>query len=381
MKEAKSITVEEFKKRLAAGEVECIFDLRNIDEFESWKIEGRTGVETINIPQIHFLGEEEKYLPQLPKDKEIVTVCAHGGASKYTADLLVENGFRSLNLKGGMDAWSDYYEVDEISANPRIYQMYRLAKGCITHVLISEGEAVVIDAIRHIDKIISLVKSNNAKVVCVLDTHLQADHISGGPELARRYQVDYLIHPDDARGAYYEYTPLTDGKKIAFGNHTIEAIHSPGHTPGQVSLLLEDRFLFVGDTIMKASFGRPDLGGMVDQWGHLLYDTIFNRYGSLSDEVVVLPSHSASIFEEDDNGFVSFSLGQARARAEALTITDEDSFMKHIKGSMLNNPPRYQDIRKVNLGQLVPDEEKRKELEIGKNLCGMKSGKKTGNKS
>jgi glyoxylase-like metal-dependent hydrolase (beta-lactamase superfamily II) len=381
MKEAKSITVQEFKNRLEAGEVECIFDLRNIDEFESWKIEGRTGVETINIPQIHFLGEEEKYLPQLPKDKEIVTVCAHGGASKYTADLLVENGFRSVNLKGGMDAWSDFYEIHEINDDPRIYQMYRVAKGCITYVLISEGEAIVIDAVRRIDKIISLVKSHDAKVVSVCDTHLQADHISGGPELARRYKADYLIHPDDAVDAYYNYTPLSDGKKISYGKNTIEAIHSPGHTAGLVSLLLENRYLFVGDTIMKASFGRPDLGGMVDEWGHFLFDTIFKRYGNLSDEVVVLPSHSASIMEEDENGGVKMTLGQARDKAEALKITDEKSFMKYIKGSMLNNPPRYQEIRKVNLGQLIPDEAKIKELEIGKNLCGMKDGKKPGDKS
>jgi len=364
------VSVEELKKEIDGNKVEFLFDLRNPDEFDSWRIEMPEGAETLNIPQLDFVGEEEKYLDRLPKNKPMVVVCAHGDASKYSAELLQKEGFRARSLLGGMDAWSEYYETHKVHISPDIYQIYRVAKGCITHVLISEGEAVVIDAVRHLDRILLLLEENNAKLLHVIDTHLQADHISGGRELAVRTGAEYWINPIDAKGAVYQYKPLNDHTILRFGSSSLEAIHSPGHTPGSVSLLLDKKFLFSGDTIMKTSIGRPDLGGMVNQWSHLLYITLNERYSTLQNEIVILPTHAASIKEMDNAGLVRLTFGEAR-KAELYQIRDEKIFAERVAASLLKNPERYQDIRKVNLGLLDPDEDKRKELEIGKNLCGM----------
>ena len=133
--------------------------------------------------------------------------------------------------------------------------------------------------------------------------------------------------------------------------------------------------LFTGDTIMVSSIGRPDLGGMVRQWAHLLYDTLFHRYEALADDTVILPSHIAGLKDAGRNGVAQLTLGSARAARELFHITDEPAFITRIEESLLENPARYQDIRKVNLGLIDPDETRRKELEIGKNLCGM-AGKK-----
>jgi len=366
-----TMAIADFKQKLDQGRIEFLLDLRLENEFEEWRIEGVKPVETLNIPQVDFVGEEEKYFPRLPKDREIFVVCAHGDASRYVAEQLRENGFRAASLEGGMDGWSDFYETHTVNASPEIIQIYRVAKGCITHVVISDGKAVVIDCVRHIDRIKELVAARGAELVGVFDTHLQADHVSGGRFLAEESGADYYINEIDAAGAAYDFLPLQDATQLDFGDCSLRAFHSPGHTPGSVSLLLNDKFLFSGDTIMKSSVGRPDLGGMAKEWSHLLYDTLFVRFKPLSDEIIILPTHTFSINELTSTGIVKLTLGEARSQLELYNIRDEDRFAARIKSLLLDNPPRYQDIRQVNLGLLAADETKMKELEIGHNLCGM----------
>ncbi len=129
----------EFKERLDRGEIGMILDLRQEDEFAAWKIEGGKPVTMLNIPQLDLVGEEDKYLERLPKDREIVLVCAHGGASKYEAELLQGRGYQARGLAGGMDAWSVLYETAQLPGEPAINQVFRIAKGCITHVVVSGG--------------------------------------------------------------------------------------------------------------------------------------------------------------------------------------------------------------------------------------------------
>ena len=363
------ISPEELKKRLDFAVSVFVFDLRNEDEFAGWRIEGRAGVTALNIPQIAFVGEEEKYFDRFPKGEQIVAVCAHGDSSFYSAELLRQQGFDAVSLKGGMDAWSELYETRKVNTAPDIYQIYRVARGCITHVIISEGEAVIIDAVRHLGPMMDILELYNARVAHVVDTHLQADHISGGPEIARKTGASYHVSPEDMSSAVLSYTPLRDGDVVAFGNS--RGFASPGHTPGSTSLLLDGRFLFTGDTIMKTNIGRPDLGGKVEEWAGLLYDTLFNRYSEFSDELIILPSHAASVREQDMEGVVRITLGEARNKSELYQKRDYGEFLGFIKASLPESPERYQEIRKVNLGLTDPDEKKRKELEIGKNLCAM----------
>ncbi len=368
------LTVQEFKKRLDAGEVSFLFDLRNSDEFKDWRIEGRKEIEMLNIPQEEFVGEEERHLSRFPKRGSIVTFCAHGDAAQYSAEWLRNHGYDAVALEGGMDLWSEYYEQRLVSTSPDVYQIYRVAKGCISYLAISDESAVVIDAPRHVRTLLDLAAKLKKKVSHVLDTHLHADHISGGREIARLTGAAYHVHPFDVQEASYAYTPLVDRSRIAFGSHVIEIIHSPGHTPGSTSFFLDSLLLFTGDIIMKESIGRPDLGGMSEQWAGELYDTLFKRYARLSDDVVVLPSHSTGIREQNAAGVVKITLGQARKANDLYQSKSLSDFLSCVRANLPENPARYQEIRKVNLGVLAADEAKQKELEIGKNLCGMKKG-------
>ncbi len=365
-----AVSPAEIKSRLDKNRIEFIFDLRNRDEVEEWRIEGRSDIETLNIPQVDFVGEEEKYMGRFPRDRQIVTICAHGDSSKYSAELLAGRGFDAVSLEGGMDAWSEFYEVHKVNNHP-VYQIYRVSKGCISHLAVSGTEAVVIDATRHADHILDLARQLNLKITHVLDTHLQADHISGGREIALKTGASYHIHPEDAAGATFDFVPLREEGVISFGTSSLRVVHSPGHTPGSSSFLLNGGLLFTGDTIMKTSIGRPDLGGKAEEWASLLYGTLFERYAGLADDVVILPTHAASIREQDEDGVISTTLGRARKESDLYRIEELRPFTEFVKSSLPQSPARYQEIRKVNLGLIDPDEKKRKELEIGKNLCGM----------
>ncbi len=172
-------------------------------------------------------------------------------------------------------------------------------------------------------------------------------------------------------GARYPYVPFADNQIFIFGTNIIEVIHSPGHTPGSTSFLLNNRYLFTGDTIMKTGIGRPDLGGKAAEWASLLYDTLFRRFKGLDDRVIVLPSHSSSVREQDGSGVIMTTMGRARKELDLFQIRDEAAFIRYIQKNLLENPERYQDIRKANLGIARFDEARQKELEIGKNVCGM----------
>ena len=136
-------------------------------------------------------------------------------------------------------------------------------------------------------------------------------------------------------------------------------------------MLAEMSSLFTGDAIMKGSIGRPDLGGMVREWAELLFDTIHDKFNRFDDKTIILPTHASSVMERDSSGAVSLTLGEAKERLPLFKVHDRKEFSDQIEKTLLENPDRYQDIRMVNLGKLDADEKKMKELEMGKNLCGM----------
>jgi glyoxylase-like metal-dependent hydrolase (beta-lactamase superfamily II) len=378
MGEAKDPTLQissrELKGLLDAQRVEFIFDLRGETEFAAWRVEGRAPVETLNIPTVDFVGEEEKYLDRLPRDRRIVIVCPHGDASLYSAEVLRERGFDAVSLAGGMDAWSVFYEAHPVPGHAGVTQVHRPARGCLAYLVVSKGEAAAVDAPRHLEPILAAASAAGARITHVFDTHLQADHISGGPALAAQTGAVYHLHPEDFSGARFPFRPLADAEEIAVGDRRIRVMHAPGHTPGSCALLLDGRAVLTGDTLMKGGPGRPDLGGMVDAWTPRLHETLTRRLGALPPQTLVLPAHSAALAEQDAAGVVCLSLEEARAGAR-FPRGDVAAFLRTVLDGLPAHPARYDEIRKVNLGLLDPDEAHRAELEIGKNLCGLKAAR------
>jgi len=387
-------TVQELKDRLDRGDRFFLLDVRHRAEFDAWKVEGRTKLPTLNIPYFEILEEggqddvvasvvayaQKKLVNQLPKEQTILVVCAKGGTSAYVAEGLRQLGYDAVNLAGGTKAWGDFYQMKAVTELPMlsIYQISRPARGCLSYVIASQDEAVVIDPLRHIEHYVNFVQEKRLKITFVLDTHGHADHISGGRMLADRVGAPYYLHPYDAIHpidvvpAQLSFEYVRDGQEFSVGAATIKTLHIPGHTLGNVVYLVNDIYLFTGDSIFIESVARPDLGGRGETWAPLHYRAL-ERLLRLPDRTVILPGHFSQLKEANAQGLFMATLGELKQKNEGLQMVQkgERAFVQYILSNLPTFPPHYVDIKRVNAGLLIADEEKASELELGKNICAL----------
>ncbi|PDY46312.1 hypothetical protein CN680_11440 [Bacillus pseudomycoides] len=351
-----------------------ILDVRNEADYMDWRMEGKQ-VFSINKPYFDLLEGVESILEELPKEKDILVVCAKEGSSKFVAEQLIEAGLKNVYyLAGGMKAWSEYakpIKVGDLKDGGSVYQFNRLGKGCLSYMVISNGEAVVIDSMRTIEAYEKFAKEQGAMITNVMDTHLHADHISGGRKLAEKVKGTYWLPPKDAEEVVFSYEPLVEGTVITVGETKIdiEAIYSPGHTIGSTSFIVDDAYLLSGDILFVDSIGRPDLAGKAEDWVSDLRNTLYTRYKTLSQDLIVLPAHYSKVSEMNEQGRVRAKLKDLFKRNAGLNIEDELEFRKTVTENLPPQPNAYQDIRQTNMGKINPSVEEEREMEIGPNRC------------
>jgi glyoxylase-like metal-dependent hydrolase (beta-lactamase superfamily II) len=369
------ITPDELYRDIRRGNPPFILDVRNEDEVANWRIEGLPPSSLLNIPYFVFLEDEEGCLAKVPRTRDVVVVCAKGGSSGFVASILAQHGIRGRNLQGGMLAWGDLHVTTHVASSRdsavSLLQINRVGKRCLSYIIVSDGEVLAIDPSRYVDCYTSLVQEQRAQLTRIIDTHLHADHLSGGPVLARSLGIPYHIRLDDAAGAQFPYYSLEDGARLALGSSVVEiiAIHTPGHTPGSTSLLVNDKYLLTGDTLFVSSIGRPDLGDKAEEWAQLLYRTLFDRIAPLPDDVLILPAHYSGVAEIGHDGIVATTLGEARLKNPVFQSRTEPEFLEYVLGHLPAQPPVYHEIRRANLGHIVFDAEHAIEVELGPNQC------------
>ncbi|MGE7713194.1 MBL fold metallo-hydrolase [Priestia megaterium] len=370
------LTAKEVTSKIINKEPLFILDVRNENDFSDWKIEGHY-FDHLNVPYFDLLDGVEEILEKIPSDKEVLVVCAKEGSSVMVADMLSEAGLTVSYLKGGMKAWSEYLEpvkVGDLKDGGEVYQFVRIGKGCLSYMIVSNGEAAIIDATRMADVYINFAKELGVTVKHVFDTHLHADHISGGRVIAEATNAAYWLPPKDAEEVMFDYKALEEGSDVVIGNTaiTIQPLYSPGHTIGSTSFIVDDQYLLSGDILFINSIGRPDLAGMAEDWVGDLRETLYKRYKALSDELIVLPAHFMIIDELNDNSSVAEKLGTLFAKNHGLNIKDEVEFRHLVTDNLPPQPNAYQEIRETNMGKVSPDEEKQREMEIGPNRCAIR---------
>lgn len=353
-----------------------ILDVRNTDAFEDWKIDGHK-FEYLNIPYFELLDGVEEILPKIPTDKDILVVCAKEGSSIMVAEMLAEEGLNVGYLEGGMKSWSMYLEpikVGDLVNGGELYQFVRLGKGCLSYMAISEGEAAIIDAVRFTEVFTKFAEEKGVKIKHVFDTHLHADHISGGRHIAAATGATYYLPPKDAEEVVFEYEPLTDGLTIKLGASEIEvgAMYSPGHTIGSTSFVIDGTYLLTGDILFIDSIGRPDLAGLAEDWVGDLRETLYARYRTLAEDLIVLPAHFMIIEELNEDGTVAKRLGDLFAENHGLNVDDEEQFRQMVTNNLPPQPNAYQEIRHVNMGKITPNNDEQTEMEIGPNRCAVR---------
>lgn len=369
-------TAAEVARKVIDNEELFILDVRKHDAFEDWKIEGHK-FEYLNIPYFELLDGVEEILPKLPTDKEVLVVCAKEGSSVMVAEMLSEAGREVAYLEGGMKSWSSYLEpikVSDLENGGELYQFVRLGKGCLSYMVISEGEAAIIDAVRFTDVFTNFAKEKGVEIKHVFDTHLHADHISGGRHIAANTGATYYLPPKDATEVVFDYTPLTEGLNVKIGASQIDvnALYSPGHTIGSTSFVIDNQFLLTGDILFIDSIGRPDLAGLAEDWVGDLRETLYSRYRELAEDLVVLPAHFMIIDELNEDGTVARRLGDLFKENHGLNIEDEAEFRRTVTDNLPPQPNAYEQIRQVNMGKITPNNDEQTEMEIGPNRCAVR---------
>ncbi len=352
-----------------------ILDVRNESDYRDWKIEGEK-VESVNIPYFDLIEGVGSALEKLPKDKQILVVCAKEGSSKFVAESLEEAGVANISyLQGGMKSWSEYLYKAEVyrDENVKVYQFIRVGKGCLSYMVVSGKEALVVDPSRFTGIYEEEAAKDGVKITHIVDSHLHADHISGGKELSERTGGKYYLMRSE--GATFDFNALEEHDEIVFEEVKLQvlAVKTPGHTPGSVSFFVNDKLLFSGDTIFVGGLGRPDLGGKVAEWAQDLFNTVYEKVASIADDVIVLPGHYADLDDEmNEEGFIGDLLGNIRSRNELMQNKNKEEFVDMVVANAnTETPPNFEEIVAINRGVIKAEAEKQQELEIGPNRCAL----------
>jgi hydroxyacylglutathione hydrolase len=201
------------------------------------------------------------------------------------------------------------------------------------------GEFAVVDPhVDLVDDYVALAEAQGARIAAVFETHIQADHVSGLPELvARTGATAYL--PEDT-GVDFAHHPLADGEVVTLGNTELQAIATPGHAPAHHAYLVTDHrrgdepwFVLTGDALLVGDAGRPDLHAhgdhTVEDMARALYRSLTDRLLTLPDHLVLYPAHySGSVCGRGLSGNPISSVGFERRHNRALRFDSEDAFVE-----------------------------------------------------
>ena len=372
------ITADELAERLDRGEPLQVLDVRAPDKLARSRIAFGPELEFHALPNSKILALPDNRDLQLDASRPVAVICGHGNSSKQTTAFLRERGYEAYSVTGGMAAWEAVYVARRLSPTPslsHVVQLDRVGKGALSYILVSDGDAVVIDPRRHIERYHALLTELRAIPAAVVDTHLHADYVSGARAAAARWQVPYFLHPDDAVSPYDDtpgrlaYQPLRDGDTIAFGHGTLRVAHMPGHTLGSIALIADEGLVLTGDFLFVQSVGRPDLAGQTESWAKQLWHSLERARQSWPGDMLVLPAHYASESERRADRAIAARFDVIAATNVAAAIQDERTFLQWIKEHTTTFPDAYRTIKEVNLGLADLSDAEAEMLESGPNQC------------
>lgn len=207
------------------------------------------------------------------------------------------------------------------------------------------------------DWFVEQAKKQDVKITHVIDTHVHADHYSGGRALAERAGALYCLHESNAGRVKFDFEALHDKQHIVVGNVMIEVRHTPGHTPDSMCLVVTDRrrgdapwFVLTGDSMFVGSIGRPDLAGKEQEMAGQLYDSLHERVLSLPDEVELYPGHtSGSACGAGISGKPASTLGFEK-RWNPLLSMDRNAFVTALTREIPPRPAQMEQWVAANLG-------------------------------
>jgi glyoxylase-like metal-dependent hydrolase (beta-lactamase superfamily II)/rhodanese-related sulfurtransferase len=373
--ELQSFTAMDLFEWLTNKEPFLLLDVRNDEEFSRFKVEGPYPFEMINVPYFEFIEFEAESLAKVPKGKRIRIVCAKEGSAKFVGEILKENGFDDVAyMLKGIRAWGNLLAPICIEKKDgyELHQFRRPGKASCSYGLVYGREMMVFDPAKNIGQYRTFADERRCVISKTFETHRQADYISGSKMLNQETGAEIIAPQPDFDGARFDYTPARDGDTHTFkdGGPGVQVLHTPGHTPGSTSYLIDGQYLVSGDTVFILSIGRPDLGGMAEEWSKLLFKTMTEKILPMDDAMVVLPGHYMDWGEADENLAFVAPFGEIKEKNSRIyRIDNESDFFDFIKANMRQQPEEYAKIREINAGLVEVDEEQKDIMDLGKNEC------------
>ena len=386
------IEAGELKQKIDREDEVYILDVRTPQEYQAWKISYNKYKDPPLIPIDKLLSSTQVAVKNIPKDKEIITVCSHGNRSMMAARVLSQFGYDVKSLKGGMAQWNNIYDIammpDSENLSATIWQVRRVSKGCMGYIVGSNKDrnAVVIDPTCAIEEsFMKVAKDNRLNITKVIDTHMHADHVSGATKLAKLTGADLYVSSlegyevgDDNNGLNVHQ--IKNNENIAISNGIeFNAVHVPGHTKGSMSFKLNldggnANYLFTGDTLFIDGVGRPDLRDKAEEFAKDLYDSYHNRIlKDFPDDTIVLPTHfNSGVIALEHGKPIYDTLGTIKKRLKLLSESKDD-FVKHLVGAISARPSNYKTIIEINKNMIPCDQIEMGDLEAGPNSCALKA--------
>ncbi len=230
--------------------------------------------------------------------------------------------------------------------------------GCLSYVIgcPAAGEMIVVDPKRDVQDYLDISREEGMKIRHVIDTHVHADHVSGAQELKSKTGCDIMLY--ETSPVKYEFTPLKENMKLEVGNAGIKVLHTPGHTPDSLSLLVTDFsrgkepwILLTGDVLFVGDIGRPDLVGKakLDEQIQNLYNTLYIKFSKYPDSLEVFPGHGAgSLCGRGMSSKPSSTLGFERRHNPMLQYESYEAFHLAMSQTFPARPKSFTHIISTN---------------------------------
>ena len=236
--------------------------------------------------------------------------------------------------------------------------------GCLSYVLgcPGKGEMMVVDPKRDVQDYLDIAREEGMRITRVIDTHVHADHVSGAQELRLRTGAEICMWHEVETG--FPRTPLHEGDVLEAGVAKLEVLHTPGHTPNSISLLVTDRsrseepwMILTGDLLFVGDIGRPDLVGdaVLEEQVRNLYNSLFVKLGKYPDYLEVFPAHGmGSLCGKGMSSKPSTTLGYERRNNPRLAFDNFEDFRREMTQGFPTRPKSFTHIIKTNMEGAAP---------------------------
>ena len=218
----------------------------------------------------------------------------------------------------------------------------------------------VVDPLGDMAPYLRAAEDTGMRLQYVIDTHLHADHVSAGRELAKAAGAQYVLFADAK--ASFPFHKVRDGDVLELGNVTIKVLHTPGHTPEHISLLVTDHtrseepwFVLTGHTLMVGDLGRTELATSAEEGARNLFASV-QRLKALPDHLEILPgAYSGSVCGRSLSGKATSTIGFEKRYNKAFRIEDEPTFLRTMLADIPPVPPQATRVRALNSGLMASE--------------------------